>query len=298
MLTPGRKFSAGSSYRYGFNGQEKSSEISGSENLYTAEFWEYDSRIGRRWNIDPKPNLSISPYSAFEDNPIWHNDIRGDSTGVPGPGHVQTGTSSYYINRARDFVKRNPGKDPPSYYLEYGNKYLNKFKWVTKGTLSKQGQEWLDKTLVRLQEAIENKLQSPLAKDKGIENDDKAFTDFAFDTHVEAYEKAGILTLPIMDKVKIGLTPDANDLFSDRGLKQAGQIGVDQLAYYITHPVFAQIQAVEVAIHAKEITTMVHSYYIANKLFFDEMSKANPQGWSDPEHQIIKQILTPPTFRF
>ena len=121
MTMPGRKYvqSGAAPYRYSINGQEKELEL--NENITTAEYWEYDSRIGRRWNIDPKPNINFSPYSTFEDNPIWHNDIKGDTTGGPGPTPVQTGTSSYYIKRAWDFVKRNPGKAPPTYYLEYGN---------------------------------------------------------------------------------------------------------------------------------------------------------------------------------
>ena len=41
-------------YRFGFNGQEKDDEIFGSTGTsYTAEFWQYDARIGRRWNVDP-----------------------------------------------------------------------------------------------------------------------------------------------------------------------------------------------------------------------------------------------------
>jgi len=36
-------------YRYGFNGMEKDDEVNNSEGTsYTAEFWKYDSRIGRR----------------------------------------------------------------------------------------------------------------------------------------------------------------------------------------------------------------------------------------------------------
>jgi hypothetical protein len=46
-------------YRYGFNGQEKSDEIKGSGNSYTAEFWEYDPRLGRRWNMDPRPTTGV-----------------------------------------------------------------------------------------------------------------------------------------------------------------------------------------------------------------------------------------------
>jgi RHS repeat-associated protein len=66
-------------YRYGFGGQEKDDEISGEGNNYTAEFWQYDPRLGRRWNIDP---LTFkypwqSPYSAFNNNPIFFNDPLG-----------------------------------------------------------------------------------------------------------------------------------------------------------------------------------------------------------------------------
>ena len=66
-------------YRYGFNGKEKDNDINGEGNDYTATFWEYDSRIGRRWNLDPKPNPSISSYATFENNPVWRADIFGDS---------------------------------------------------------------------------------------------------------------------------------------------------------------------------------------------------------------------------
>src|SRR5690554_3291099 len=66
-------------YRYGFGGQEKDNEIYGTGNSYTAEFWQYDPRLGRRWNIDP---MSFkypwqSPYVAFNNNPIFYNDPLG-----------------------------------------------------------------------------------------------------------------------------------------------------------------------------------------------------------------------------
>ena len=66
-------------YGYGFNGQEKDDEISGNGNSYTATFWQYDSRLGRRWNLDPKPNPSISQYATFANNPIWFSDPFGDT---------------------------------------------------------------------------------------------------------------------------------------------------------------------------------------------------------------------------
>jgi RHS repeat-associated protein len=67
-------------FRFGFGGQEKSDDIKGEGNSYTAEFWEYDPRIGRRWNVDPKPNLSISLYATFNNNPIFLIDPLGDTT--------------------------------------------------------------------------------------------------------------------------------------------------------------------------------------------------------------------------
>lgn len=80
---PGRSYQAGTaSYRFGFNSHEKSDEISGAGNHTTALFGEYDTRLVRRWNKDPKPNASISVYSVFSNNPIWFNDIKLDTPTV------------------------------------------------------------------------------------------------------------------------------------------------------------------------------------------------------------------------
>jgi hypothetical protein len=65
-------------YRFGFNTQEKDDEIYGEGNLNTAMFWEYDTRIGRRWNVDPKTYTWESPYAVNSNNPIWIMDILGD----------------------------------------------------------------------------------------------------------------------------------------------------------------------------------------------------------------------------
>src|SRR5690606_10828536 len=69
----------GDKYRFGYNTQEKVNEISGIGNHNTAEFWEYDTRLGRRWNIDPKAHLAPgwSPYRAFCDTPILYSDPDG-----------------------------------------------------------------------------------------------------------------------------------------------------------------------------------------------------------------------------
>lgn len=74
----GRTESGG--YRYGFNTQEKVDEIAGAGNHTTALYWEYNTRLGRRWNQDPKPNPSISNYASFANNPILYSDHLGDTT--------------------------------------------------------------------------------------------------------------------------------------------------------------------------------------------------------------------------
>jgi hypothetical protein len=80
MVMPNRSYSlsSGSKYRFGFNTQEKDDEVYGAGNLNTAMFWEYDTRIGRRWNTDPKGNVFESLYATFGNNPILNNDINGD----------------------------------------------------------------------------------------------------------------------------------------------------------------------------------------------------------------------------
>ncbi|MEW6774620.1 MAG: hypothetical protein AB1304_11590, partial [Bacteroidota bacterium] len=65
-------------YRFGFNKQERDNEIYGIGNNYTARFWQYDSRLGRRWNRDPKPLAEESEYATNRNNPIKYNDPDGD----------------------------------------------------------------------------------------------------------------------------------------------------------------------------------------------------------------------------
>ena len=65
-------------YTYGFNGQEKVDEVSGSGNHNTALFWEYDTRLGRRWNVDPVVKPWESPYATFSNNPVLFIDPNGD----------------------------------------------------------------------------------------------------------------------------------------------------------------------------------------------------------------------------
>ncbi|MEI2673633.1 MAG: hypothetical protein V9F05_06260 [Chitinophagaceae bacterium] len=80
MLLVGRNWEGGSEYRFGFNTQEQDDEVYGNGNLNTAEFWEYDTRLGRRWNVDPVVKEWESPYATFSNNPTYLIDPSGSDT--------------------------------------------------------------------------------------------------------------------------------------------------------------------------------------------------------------------------
>jgi hypothetical protein len=60
-------------------GQLRDDEVYGKGNSYSAEFWQYDSRLGRRWNVDPVVKHHESGYATFGDNPIMMVDPNGDN---------------------------------------------------------------------------------------------------------------------------------------------------------------------------------------------------------------------------
>jgi len=78
----GREFAADmvGKYRFGMNTQEKDDEIYGRGNTSSAEFWEYDTRLGRKWNIDIDVKVWESSYACFANNPIWFSDPNGKDT--------------------------------------------------------------------------------------------------------------------------------------------------------------------------------------------------------------------------
>lgn len=67
-------------YRYGFNGYENDDEVKGNGNHLDFGNFGYDTRLGRRWNIDPVVKHHESPYATFANNPIWFADENGMDT--------------------------------------------------------------------------------------------------------------------------------------------------------------------------------------------------------------------------
>jgi RHS repeat-associated protein len=79
MIEPGRKYSAGDGYRYGFNGKENDNEVKGEGLQLDYGFRIYDTRIGRFLSVDPlfKSYPWYTPYQFAGNMPIWAIDLDG-----------------------------------------------------------------------------------------------------------------------------------------------------------------------------------------------------------------------------
>ncbi|MFZ1610192.1 MAG: RHS repeat-associated core domain-containing protein [Chitinophagales bacterium] len=79
MLTPGRNWSAGSEYRFGFNGYETVDDIIDNNNIFDFGGRYYDARLCRFMSLDPLYMKSIwrSPYSFAANSPIIYMDLGG-----------------------------------------------------------------------------------------------------------------------------------------------------------------------------------------------------------------------------
>jgi RHS repeat-associated protein len=105
MNMPGRSFSSGNQYRYGFNGKEKSNEIYGEGNAYDFGARIQDPRLGRWLSVDPKADKYAhqSPYAYVANNPIIFND--GDGKDFI----LMTGTPEALFNTFKSIIEKRFG---------------------------------------------------------------------------------------------------------------------------------------------------------------------------------------------
>ena len=136
------------------------------------------------------------------------------------PAAVEPGSPDYYEQRYEDFKARNPCATPPDYYLGYGQKYLERFESLDSTDLTAEGLAWRDRTVLALQQKIEDLRISDPAKFAELERDPDAFREFAFGTHPDAYVESGLYDLPVQDLMVIAATPDIGDVLSIEGIKQ------------------------------------------------------------------------------
>lgn len=194
----------------------------------------YELRLGLWMSTDPKAEKfpKMSPYAFSNNNPISYVDIDGfEPTPYP---KALLGSVDYYKWRYNDFIKQNPGKKAPSYYLNYGNKYIQRFTNETNNLLFKQDKQWLVNARKNLQVAIEDKLKA----DPTIElrNGGNDFKEFAFDSHIDAYWNAGLYRLNTVDLVAIVFISNFKDLMSKDGFKQATKMIDKLINYWLDNP--------------------------------------------------------------
>ena len=79
MYLPGRKFDAGTGYRFGFNGKENDNEVKGEGNQQDYGMRIYDPRLGRFLSTDPLTKIysELTPYQYASNRPIDGIDLDG-----------------------------------------------------------------------------------------------------------------------------------------------------------------------------------------------------------------------------
>ena len=76
---PGRKYTAGTQYRYGFNGKEEDDEVKGDGNQQDYGMRIYDPRLGKFLSVDPLAGSYpwYTPYQFAGNKPIRFIDLDG-----------------------------------------------------------------------------------------------------------------------------------------------------------------------------------------------------------------------------
>jgi len=115
-----RAFASGG-YRYGFGGHERDEEVKGSRNHISFNDFGYDPRTGRRWRPDPLEFKypHISPYAAFNNNPIFYTDPDGKEPIKPLVGTAATFRA--LLDNSPRKVGSFKGKEASDYLKSLGN---------------------------------------------------------------------------------------------------------------------------------------------------------------------------------
>jgi RHS repeat-associated protein len=120
MVMPGRTYSAGSGYRYGFNGKENDDET----NWQHYGERDYDPRIARLFAVDPLTNdfPELTPYQFASNRPIDGIDKLGLQYENATSQQTKTESPLRVVNADQaKVIKLNPTRNlRPSYSFKFG----------------------------------------------------------------------------------------------------------------------------------------------------------------------------------
>jgi hypothetical protein len=94
------------------NTQEKEPEL--GEGVTSAEYWMYDGKLGRRWNVDPIYKHSESLFLTFGNCPIFYKDLLGDDiedpTGIKNNAKAYANDQIKYLNSDLNKLNKKIGR--------------------------------------------------------------------------------------------------------------------------------------------------------------------------------------------
>ncbi len=125
MQLPNRTVTAGTGYRYGFNGKEMDNETYGQGNEYDYGFRIYNPRIGKFLSVDPltKKYPELTPYQFASNSPIGAIDLDGlevYAINRANPGIVKTGPLNLSLFPNSEWIT-GPGAPPKMSKLIFGS---------------------------------------------------------------------------------------------------------------------------------------------------------------------------------
>ncbi len=223
MLTPGRVFNSGA-YRFGWNTQEKTDEIAGSGNHYTATYWEYNSRVVHRWNMDPKIQASWSPYAINWSNPIWYHDPLGDQGKNPikdlirGIGNVLSGRpwkAQYKTNlgskikREKEwaYIRKNGGLVTES--------YMNQLRKKAEKSVDDPSRAWAGRLLERIESSLLHELD--VIEPMDVNQPGTASENIHIPDVPKAFQAALIPSGPLAGGQRLDIYKNHGELFNTQG---------------------------------------------------------------------------------